>query len=82
MEIEKLIDRYFFALEKKIIAEIYNKQTREELEKFIFKCNQELLEFERRFNTICSTEYYDKQKLIFLINYISAEFEQREKLNY
>ena len=82
MEIEKLIDRYFFALEKKIIAEIYNKQTREELEKFIFKCNQEQLEFERRFNTICSTEYYDKQKLIFLINYISAEFEQREKLNY
>lgn len=82
MEIEKLIDRYFFALEKKIIAEIYNKQTREELEKFIFKCNQEQLEFERRFNTICSTEYYDKQKLIFTINYISAEFEQREKLNY
>ncbi|EMV5960989.1 TPA: hypothetical protein ACWMF8_005249 [Klebsiella quasipneumoniae] len=82
MEIEKLIDRYFFALEKKIIAEIYNKQTREELEKFIFKCNQEQLEFERRFNTICSTEYYEKQKLIFLINYISAEFEQREKLNY
>ncbi|HBT3024237.1 TPA: hypothetical protein MBF03_005705 [Klebsiella pneumoniae] len=82
MEIEKLIDRYFFALEKKIIAEIYNKQTREDLEKFIFKCNQEQLEFERRFNTICSTEYYDKQKLIFLINYISAEFEQREKLNY
>ncbi|EMB1400296.1 hypothetical protein U7243_004127 [Escherichia coli] len=82
MEIEKLIDRYFLALEKKMIAEIYNKQTREELEKFIFKCNQEQLEFERRFNTICSTEYYDKQKLIFLINYISAEFEQREKLNY
>lgn len=82
MEIEKLIDRYFFALEKKIIAEIYNKQTREDLEKFIFKCNQEQLEFERRFNTICSTEYYEKQKLIFLINYISAEFEQREKLNY
>lgn len=82
MEIEKLIDRYFFALEKKIIVEIYNKQTREELEKFIFKCNQEQLEFERRFNTICSTEYYEKQKLIFLINYISAEFEQREKLNY
>ncbi|HDC0219951.1 TPA: hypothetical protein O7P80_004861 [Escherichia coli] len=82
MEIEKLIDRYFFALEKKIIAEIYNKQTREELEKFIFKCNQEQLEFERRFNTICFTEYYEKQKLIFLINYISAEFEQREKLNY
>lgn len=82
MKIEKLIDRYFFALEKKIIAEIYNKQTREELEKFIFKCNQEQLEFERRFNTICSTEYYEKQKLIFLINYISAEFEQREKLNY
>lgn len=82
MEIEKLIDRYFFALEKKIIAEIYNKQTREELENFIFKCNQEQLEFERRFNTICSTEYYEKQKLIFLINYISAEFEQREKLNY
>lgn len=47
MEIEKLIDRYFLALEKKIIAEIYNKQ-----------------------------------KLIFSINYISAEFEQREKLNY
>ena len=82
MEIEKLIDRYFLALEKKIIAEIYNKQTRKELERFIFKCNQEQLEFERRFNTICSTEYYDKQKLIFLINYISAEFEQREKLNY
>ena len=82
MEIEKLIDRYFFALEKKIIAEIYNKQTREDLEKFIFKCNQEQLEFERRFNTICSTEYYEKQKLIFSINYISAEFEQREKLNY
>lgn len=82
MEIEKLIDRYFFALEKKIIAEIYNKQTREDLERFIFKCNQEQLEFERRFNIICSSEYYEKQKLIFSINYISAEFEQREKLNY
>lgn len=80
MEIEKLIDRYFLALEKKIISAIYNKQTREELEKFIFKCNQEQLEFERRFNTICSNEYYEKQKLIFSINYISAEFEQREKL--
>lgn len=80
MEIEKLIDRYFLALEKKIIPAIYNKQTREELEKFIFKCNQEQLEFERRFNTICSNEYYEKQKLIFSINYISAEFEQREKL--
>ena len=43
MEIEKLIDRYFLALEKKIIAEIYNKQTRKELEKFIFKCDQELM---------------------------------------
>ncbi|MDH7088850.1 hypothetical protein QE659_25310 [Escherichia coli] len=82
MKIEKLIDRYFLALEKKIISAIYNKQTREELEKFIFKCNQEQLEFERRFNTICSNEYYEKQKLIFSINYISAEFEQREKLNY
>lgn len=82
MEIEKLIDRYFLALEKKIIAEIYNKQTRQELEKFIFKCDQEQIEFERRFNIICSTEYYEKQKLIFSINYISAEFEQREKLNY
>ena len=67
---------------KKIIAEIYKKQTRGELEKFIFKCNQELMEFEQRFNIICSTEYYEKQKLIFSINYISAEFEQREKLNY
>ncbi|HIG7745652.1 TPA: hypothetical protein ACYF4Q_005608, partial [Klebsiella pneumoniae] len=56
--------------------------TREELEKFIFKCDQEQIEFERRFNIICSTEYYEKQKLIFSINYISAEFEQREKLNY
>ena len=28
-----------------------------------------------------STEYYEKQKLIFSINYISAEFEHREKLN-
>ncbi len=37
--------------------------------------------FEQRFNIICSTEYYEKQKLIFSINYISAEFEQREKLN-
>jgi hypothetical protein len=81
MEIEKLIDRYFLALEKKIIAEIYNKQTREELEKFIFKCNQELMGFEQRFNIICCTEYYEKQKLIFSINYILAEFEQREKLN-
>ena len=41
MEIEKLIDRYFFALERKVIREIYNKHTREELEKFIFKCNSE-----------------------------------------
>ncbi len=36
MEIEKLIDRYFLALEKKIIAEIYNKQTRKELNMAIF----------------------------------------------
>ena len=35
MEIEKLIDRYFLALERKVIREIYDKQTREELEKFI-----------------------------------------------
>ena len=35
MEIEKLIDRYFLALERKVIREIYNKHTREELEKFI-----------------------------------------------
>lgn len=81
MEIEKLIDRYFLALERKVIREIYDKQTREELEKFIFKCNGEFREFERRFNTICSTEYYEQQSLIFYINYINAEFEQREKLN-
>ena len=55
MEIEKLIDRYFLALERKVIREIYNKHTREELEKFIFKCNSEFREFEHRFNTICST---------------------------
>ena len=54
----------------------------EELEKFIFKCNSEFREFEHRFNTICSTEYYEQQSLIFYINYINAEFEQREKLNY
>ncbi|SLR51892.1 Uncharacterised protein [Klebsiella pneumoniae] len=82
MEIEKLINRYFFALENKIIPGIYNQHTIEELEKFIFKCDKELIEFEHRFNTICSIEYYIKQKLIFSINYISAEFEQREKLKY
>ena len=82
MEIEKLIDRYFLALERKVIREIYNKHTREELEKFIFKCNSEFREFEHRFNTICSTEYYEQQSLILYINYINAEFEQREKLNY
>ncbi|SLR77613.1 hypothetical protein [Klebsiella pneumoniae] len=68
--------------ESQNLGVVLDRDTIEELEKFNLSAIKELIEFEHRFNTICSIEYYIKQKLIFSINYISAEFEQREKLKY
>lgn len=80
MQIEKLIDRYFTALDNNYISKIKSATTIDEINKLSFACDQVQIKFESKFVSIANTEYYQKQKYDFAVNLTIVEFKKMNEV--